>query len=195
MWFPVDWLHTSVCLARALSFAHHPLPQSESLSDPYYKQEYLQIHKFRKSWNNPDMKWTYTLLRDNRWELVGMQLYSEIYEKYTPLHGNWWECIPRYLENIHPCMEIWLCMGCTPVRLGGNVSRGILRVSGILGPPPILTFHQASLCGPTQLGLGFKIETRVIKMRSCLWVQATPVQEYKNLSIDWTSKSSVWLKM
>ena len=32
-------------------------------------------------------------------------------------------------------------------------------------------------------------------MRSCLWVQATPVQEYKNLSIDWTSKSSVWLKM
>ena len=32
-------------------------------------------------------------------------------------------------------------------------------------------------------------------MRSCLWVQATPVQEYKNFSIDWTSKSSVWLKM
>ena len=99
MWFPVDWLHTSVCLARALSFAHHPLPQSESLSDPQYKQEYLQIHKFRKSWNNPDMKWTYTLLRDNRWELVGMQLYSEIYEKYTP------------------CMAI-----------GGNVSRGIWKI-------------------------------------------------------------------
>ena len=44
MWFPVDWLHTPLCLAQALSFAHHPLSQSESLSDIAQIGIYEQIY-------------------------------------------------------------------------------------------------------------------------------------------------------
>ena len=47
MRFPVDWLHTLLYLGWALSFAHHPLSGSVSLSDKYWM--YTQIHKYAKS--------------------------------------------------------------------------------------------------------------------------------------------------